>query len=151
VAFLLHNAEEALTIPAMLPRAQAIFASVLGPGATLPSARQYYIALMAITVAAFVLWRMALWWDSLSYLLVVLQATMALNVVSHLGAAVALRGYAPGLVTAVLVEGVVSVVVYRRLKRAGWMSRLQWMLTPLLALVLHGPVALGLLVLVMGV
>ena len=142
-AFLVHNAEEAVTISLVLPRVQAKAASLLGPWATIPSAEQYLVALAVLTAAAFVLWWLALQWDSLSYALVVLQATMALNVLSHLGGVVLFGGYAPGVVTAVLVEAAVSVVVYRRITRAGWMSRRQWMWLPILALVLHGPVLYG--------
>ena len=148
-AFLLHNAEEALSIPIMLPVMQAKVTGFLGAWATVPSAEQYLVALALLTAAAVALWLLALRWDSLSYALVVLQATMAVNVLSHLGAAVLLGGYVPGIVTAVLVEAVVSVVVYRRVTRAGWMSRRQVVLLPILALVLHGPVLYGIAVLVL--
>ena len=133
----------------MLTRAQAELTSVLGAGWTLPSARQYLVALVLLTAALFVLWLLSLRWDRLSYLLVVFQATMAINVLTHVAGVVALRGYAPGVVTAVLAEAVASVVVYRRMKQAGWMSRRQWVLLPILALVIHGPVAFGLAALIL--
>ena len=142
-AFLAHNAEEVLSIPIMLPRVQAKTTSLLGGWATVPSAEQYLVALAVLTAAASALWLLALRWASLSYALVVLQAAMAVNALSHLGGAVLLGGCAPGVVAAVLVEAVVSVVVYRRITRAGWMSRRQWVLLPVLALVLHGPVLCG--------
>jgi uncharacterized protein with HXXEE motif len=40
-----------------------------------------------------------------------------MNVLTHVGGAVLLGGYAPGLVTAVLVEAPASVILFRRLRR----------------------------------
>ncbi len=145
-AFLVHNAEEAATLPAMLPLAEEKLRSVLGAGWSLPSIHEYWAMLALLTLAVFVLWLMALRWGALAYALIVFQAVMAFNVVTHLGGAVALEGYAPGVATAILVEAVVSVVVYRRMRLAGWMSRRQWAALPFLGVVLGGP---GLLVLVL--
>ncbi|HMA94215.1 MAG TPA: HXXEE domain-containing protein [Polyangiaceae bacterium] len=143
VAFLVHNAEEALTIPAMLPQVQSKLASVLGPSPQLPSPVQYYATLLTLTLAAFAVWLAAHWRESLCYGLIVLQATLTLNIVNHVSAAVILRGYSPGLITSVTVEVAASVVVFSSLKRGSWLSRTQWVLLPVLALVLHGPVMFG--------
>jgi hypothetical protein len=149
LAFLVHNAEEAIAIPRMLPQAQAAVTRLLGPRATLPSAREYLVTLAVITAVAFAVWLAAFRFEPLAYALLVLQATMAVNVFSHLAATAVMGGYAPGVVTAVLVEGAVSVVAYRRIKAAGWLSRSQWVLLPILALLLHGPVAAGLALVVL--
>lgn len=143
IAFLLHNAEEALTLPAALPLAQAKLTSVLGPELQLPSACQYYVILLTITFAAFAVWVAAYWRPSLSYLLVVLQATLTLNVVNHVAGAIMLRGYSPGLVTSLTVEAAASALVFSMLKREGWLTRKQWLLLPVLAVLLHGPVMFG--------
>lgn len=148
-AFLVHNVEEAVMIPPMLPVVQATLRGVVGPWATLPSAGQYVTVLVILTLAVFALWLAALRHDGLAYGLVVFQATMTLNVLNHVGGAVLLKGYAPGVVTALLVEAVTSVVVFWSVRRAGWMSRRQWRWAAIWAVVLHGPVfyGLGLLVL----
>lgn len=75
--------------------------------------------------------------DSLvARVLVVLQAGMALNVVPHVGAAVAVRGYAGGVVTAVLLYVPFSVRFFRLAWREEWVNRrlLRW--SPALALLL---------------
>jgi hypothetical protein len=143
-AFLVHNVEEAVMIPPMLPVVQAALRGVVGPWVTLPSAGQYMAVLVILTLAVFALWLSALRHDGLAYGLVVFQATMALNVLNHVGGAVLLRGYAPGIVTAVLVEAVTSVVVFWHVRQAGWMSRRQWRWAAIWAVVLHGPVFYGL-------
>ena len=66
---------------------------------------------------AFALWLAARRWRGAATALVALQAVMAVNVLTHVAGAVLLGGYAPGLVTAVLVEAPVSVILFRRLRR----------------------------------
>ena len=117
-ALLLHNLEESLTLGAALPR------------------------LEAAVVALYVLARV---WDRLAYALVVVQAVMTVNVGVHVAFAVLLGGYAPGLLTAVLVEAPASVLVLRQLRRSAWMTRTQWRLLPWLAAFLHGPGLVALL------
>jgi hypothetical protein len=143
-AFLVHNVEEAVMIPPMLPTVQATLRGMIGQWVTLPSAGHYVAALVILTLAVFAFWLAALRRDGLAYGLVVFQATMTLNVLNHIGGAVILRGYAPGVVTAVLVEAVTSVVVLWRVRRGGWMSRRQWKWAAIWAVVLHGPLFYGL-------
>lgn len=143
IAMLLHNGEEALGIPGILEEAQARLTGLLGAGWTLPSASEYFWALIVLTGVVLGMWLVALRWESLSYALVLTQAVMLLNALTHIGSAVAMRGYTPGLVTAVLVQPAVSVLVYVRVRRGGWMSRRQWILLPTLALVVYGPVTLA--------
>lgn len=143
IAFLAHNAEEALTIPAALPIAQAKLASMFSPTLQLPSAAQSYVMLLAITLTAFAVWLAAYWNESLCYALSVLQATLTVNIINHGGDALVLRGYSPGFVTSVTVEAAARVVVFSRLKRDNWLSRTQWLLLPALALLLHHPVMFG--------
>ncbi len=142
LALLVHNAEEAAAFPSMLPFVQDRLRGVLGPWVTLPSADRYLAVLVILTLAVFALWLAALRFDSLAYGLVVWQAAMALNVLNHIGGVVFLRGYAPGVITAVLVEAPVSIVVFRRVRRARWMSRRQWRWALVWAAFLHGPVFL---------
>jgi uncharacterized protein with HXXEE motif len=122
VALLVHNAEEGLTIGAAWPRLKAAADHLLGQPARLPTPSQYQVALAALTLLGFALLIAARRWPSARYTLVVLQATMALNVVVHVGAAIALAGYAPGLVTALTVQAPVSAFVFKRLRESGWLS-----------------------------
>lgn len=117
VALLLHNLEEALTIGPALPRMQAKLSGLLGRAVALPSERQFHLDLVLITAFGFALLLAARWWRGAGWALVALQAVMAVNVLTHVAAAVFLGGYAPGLVTAVLVEAPASVILFRRLRR----------------------------------
>ncbi len=145
LALLLHNVEEALGMRAALPRLEVVWSGLIGERATLPSTHQYHLALITVTALAFGVYLLARRWDPASYGLVVLQGVMALNVVSHVFGATLVRGYAPGLITAVVVEGPVSALVFQRIRREGWLSRTQWRLLPLLVVLLHGPALLALL------
>ena len=120
IALLIHNLEEALTIGAAWPRLQEAVHHLLGHPAPLPTPSQYQFALAALTPFGFTLLIAAQRWPAASYALVVLQATMALNVVVHIGAAIALGGYAPGLVTAVTVQAPVSA--FAVVMMSGWNS-----------------------------
>ncbi len=144
-ALLLHNLEEALTLGPALARLQSAVARVAGRPMALPGPAQYLRALLFLTAAVVLLWVLARVWDRLAYALVVVQAVMALNVFAHVAVALLLGGYAPGLLTALLVEAPVSLYVLRRLREGAWMTRAQWLLLPLLAAVLHGPGLVALL------
>ncbi len=145
VALIVHNLEEAFAIGAALPRLEATWSRLLGRPLVLPSAQQYGIALAVVTGIAFAVLLLARLWDPASYALVVIQAVMTLNVVTHVLGAVLLGGYAPGVVTAILVEAPTSVLVFHRVRDARWMSRTQWRLLPFLAVLLHGPALVALL------
>lgn len=69
-------------------------------------------------------------------LLVVLQMGMTLNVLSHIGGAFAVRGYAGGVVTAVVLYVPFSLWFFRRAWRDEWVSRTLLRRSPVLALLL---------------
>ena len=78
------------------------------------------------------------------WLILVLQATMALNALSHLVVALVLfRGYAPGLITALLINAPFAVYTIRRARREQWVSRRAFSVVFPAALVLHGPLLIG--------
>ena len=144
-----HNAEEAIFFPRYLPfvlgRLPPGWRAVAGP----VTSGQVWLALAIVTLAAvgLALWaarrpssRAPLW------LLLLLQTTVLLNVVWHTAAAVILfRGYAPGLVTALLVNLPFSIYLLRRAVRERWLGPGQlWALGPA-ALLVHGPVLSALL------
>lgn len=145
-----HNAEEALFFPRYLPfvlyRLPATWQALIAPLTT----GQVGAALAVVTAVAFVV----AWWsyqrpDSAValWLVLLIQATVLLNAVWHVAAAVVLfGGYAPGVVTAVLVNLPFSSYLLGRATRERWLSsRALWALVPA-AVVLHGPLLAALLV-----
>ena len=120
-AFLaLHNLEEALTMRAYLPRISKLLRehapASLVPA--LPTPAQFYAALVGATLIPLLLVAFATNGKPTqlkSYLVALVQAQVCLNVfVPHVPAAFALGGYAPGLVTALLINLPFSVYFFRR-------------------------------------
>jgi hypothetical protein len=145
----MHNAEEAIFFPRYLPfvlsRLPSGWQAVAGP----VTSGQVWVALAAVTVLGFAVaaWavrrpdsRTALW------LVLLVQTTMLVNAFWHLGAAVILfGGYAPGVVTALLLNLPFSIYLLRRARAEGWVSpRALWALLPA-TLVVHGPLLSALL------
>lgn len=99
-----HDLEEALTFPMVRPRAAALAARV-APGLQLPGGGAFQLALLAFTLAVVLLliWaastrRETAAWTAIKAVAVVLLANI---LIPHVPAAIALGGYAPGVVTAV--------------------------------------------------
>jgi uncharacterized protein with HXXEE motif len=147
----LHNFEEGVFFPRYLPRVlgrlPASARNWIGP----VTMREMGAALVLATVIplGFSLWaaarpasRVALW------LVLAMWATLLLNAVWHVAAALLLfGGYAPGLVTAVALNLPLSVLVLRRAAREKWFSRRAlWTLVPA-AVAFHLPGAIGLMLL----
>src|SRR5262245_41447448 len=146
----LHNAEEALFFPpyiplvlSRLPRGWQALAAPLTTG-------QVWSALAVVTASAFAV----AWWADrdpesplATWLLLLIQATVFLNAVWHVAVALVLfDGYAPGVVTAVLINLPFSVYLLRRAAAERWLGRPPlWGLLPG-AIVLHGPLLAALLV-----
>ncbi|HET7585883.1 MAG TPA: HXXEE domain-containing protein [Gemmatimonadaceae bacterium] len=147
----LHDAEEALAMPRVLPRLlpalRAYAPHALSPllaGMTVPI---FLSALAVVTLVPFMLALRAsrhpkARWAHWSLALV--QAVVALNVVSHLVSAAMLRGYTPGLATAISVNLPFSLFFFRRAWRDAWFSRGALCSMVPAALILHGPGLLGL-------
>ncbi len=68
-----------------------------------------------------------------------------MNVLSHVGAASMVRGYSPGLVTAVLVNLPFSAYLIGRAAREPWLSRRRLLGASPISLLIHGPLLVGLL------
>lgn len=138
VLLTIHNIEEVVggmgaTREALRLRLPAALGSLVG------SPDAWLVAVVLITVIPWVL----LCFGGLerpdsgvARALVVLQAGMALNVLSHVGAAIALRGYTGGLGTAVLLNVPFSFRFFPLAWRENWVNRqlLRW--SPALALLL---------------
>jgi hypothetical protein len=149
VLLTIHNLEEALVMPAFIERRNA---SVPGPmREILPPVtyRQFLTALIIITVIPYLI---ALLWIGRRwavYALLGLQVVMLINVFAHILMALFLKGYAPGLVTALLINLPFSLYLLRRAVREGWISMRAavWMFP--IGLLIHGP-ALAALMLLSG-
>jgi uncharacterized protein with HXXEE motif len=147
----LHNFEEGVFFPRYLPRVlgrlPAGARDWIGPVTT----REMGAALVLATVIplGFSLWaaarptsRAALW------LVLVMWSTLLLNALWHMAAALVLfGGYAPGVVTAVLLNLPISILVLRRAVAEQWLSRRSsWALVPA-AVAFHLPGAIGVMLL----
>jgi uncharacterized protein with HXXEE motif len=130
VVVALHNAEEAITAPAYLPRVREYVAGIPAlrdAGAVLPSLTQLYIALVVVTIVP----AMMIGWATSGPesaakrgLAAVVAAALLWNVfLPHVSAMVAFRGYAPGGLTALLVNFPFCVYFFRRSLRNGILTR----------------------------
>jgi hypothetical protein len=150
IALTLHNAEEAATFPRYLPLVQTRLPLFAQPFVARVDFAQLQVALAVATIVPFLVIAWAAFrprslvarWSALA-----LQAVVALNVLSHvMVASVVLKGYSPGLVTALVVNAPLSAVLFRRAAREHWIPPWSWWLLPPTALLIHGP---GLLALVL--
>ena len=148
VFFAIHNLEEGLTIGRYLPLVRARMPARLRSLFANLDSRRYAVLLIAITLAAFLIAALG---DlaapgTAGYALIALQATMLVNVVSHVAGALLLRGYGPGLITALAINLPFSLILLNTAWDAAWYphAALLWLVP--LALFLHGPVLVGLLV-----
>lgn len=143
----LHNAEEAVAfrgvlpgIPALLPSRFAAVAGALTYPAMLVALA--VVSLLAVAVAIAVSRHPHARWGL--WLLLVIEATMAINAVSHaLLALLVFRGYAPGVVTALIVNLPFAVYCFRRARRENWVSSRALAATVPAALIVHGPLLAG--------
>lgn len=144
---LLHNIEEAIAMPEVLPRVQARLAAAL-PGAPAVSHGEFVAALVLVTAPPFlvaVLGDLRRKGGAASYFLLLVQAVLLLNAASHVAAAIALRGYAPGLATALAVNLPFALLLLRLAWRERWHGRGALVALAPLALVVHGPLLVALL------
>lgn len=141
-AFAAHNVEEALTVPHYLREiatlapppldrlASAVTTTVFIEGAIV-------VTVVAASVAAWAIRQprspLACW----SFLL--FQSVVLLNTVPHVVAAIALRGYAPGLATAVVVNLPLSLHLLARAWHETWVERRAFAALAPAAVVVHGP------------
>ena len=147
VCLTLHNAEEALAPRTRLPAlSDRLPQSVQELVASIPyNAFLAALGCLTLLVIAIALWAAVRPHGFATWLVAAFQATIALNVVAHCAAALTLRGYAPGLVTALLINAPFSWYFFRRASRDGWLSpKALWATLPT-AIVLHGPALVGLL------
>ena len=112
VLFTLHNFEEYLTMPpVMVELPRRIPAGIpVGILPFPPSPAEFTLALGIVTALPYLFAALAQFAETPRargngvLLLVGTQAVMLLNVLSHLGSAVFLRGYAPGIITSLVIN-----------------------------------------------
>jgi Protein of unknown function with HXXEE motif len=153
--FTIHNSEEALTMKRYLPAAREMMPELRRrvPARLKWLVREYTFRQLMILVVILtaVAWAIAIFGKldepgcGAGHALLALQAVLFLNVFAHLGGTVLFRGYAPGLVTAVLFNLPFSWVVFTTAWNEHWYSTTTLLLLGPLALLLHGPVFIGLL------
>lgn len=139
----LHNAEEAVTADAYLPRVREIIEHIPAlrdAGVAPPSLPRLYVALVVVTLvpALLVAWATT-GRDTLVKRQIVASIAAALlwNVfLPHLSAIVVLRGYAPGGLTALAVNLPICLYFFRRSLREQMLSRGQVTLALILGLIL---------------
>lgn len=142
-----HNLEEAIVMPAFIEKRNA---SVQGrlQGIVPPiTYKQFLFALIIITIIPYLI---ALFWLNRGwavYLLVGLQVVMLINVCAHTLMALSLRGYAPGLVTALTINLPFSLYLLKRAVSERWMSGKAVALMFPVGLLIHGPALAGFMLL----
>ncbi len=145
---LVHNAEEALTIGPVLPLVNARLAVTLPGQPPTVSYPEFLTALALVTGLPFLVaaaGNLRRPGSRAGYVLLIVQATLLLNVMSHVAAAALVRRYAPGLATAVLVNLPFSLVLLSQAWRMHWYSRRALAALAPAALLVHGPGVIGLL------
>lgn len=143
-----HNLEEGLLMQRYLPAAQAAVPAFFRRPVGLYDYPQFVALLIVLTIAAFLIAAfggLTRPGSTAGYALLAVQATLLLNVASHIGAAFVLRGYSPGLVTALFVNLPFSLWLIAVAWQEHWYSRGALIGLVPIALILHGPVLLGVL------
>jgi len=121
-----HNLEEALFMPAFLKTRNASIPSSLQGLLPPITYRQFLIALIAMTAIPYaiaLLGNLEREGSGSLYLLLGLQVVMLYNVLAHVVMAGVMGGYAPGVVTALIINLPFSVYLVRRAVKERWASR----------------------------
>ena len=150
VFLLVHNLEEALSMPRFLPLNPDLIPSALRPLLAELTYAQFLAVLLPVTVLPFLIAARGDLHRRGSggiFLLLGCQAVVLLNVFSHIASALVLGGYVPGLLSALVLNLSFSIYLFQRACRERWISRGALLSLPALALLLHGPVLIGLMAL----
>jgi hypothetical protein len=147
----LHNLEEILGMPALLAdlpnRLPGWVLNLFPPGVFPPSRRQFLVMLLVVTVLPYLF---ALFPGAgrarglRTTLLAGTQAVMLVNVFSHVFSALFVRGYVPGLGTALVCNLPFSLYFFRQGLKTGWLRDSDLGPLALAALLFHSAGLLGL-------
>jgi hypothetical protein len=146
VLLALHNLEEAATMPFYFDAFSAQLPSVARTLIGEVRPWQFYLVLALITILPFVFLAIPTWGVSQSPstgLLLVVQLIAAINTLAHVARAAQLHGYTPGLISGLVLNLPFSFYLLGRAWRERWVRRMTWIWLLLAALVVHGPVLLG--------
>lgn len=147
VLLTIHNLEEAVAMPAFIEKRNAAVPGSMREFIPPVTYKQFLIALIIITIIPYLI--ALLWLDRkwAIYLLVDFQVVMLINVFAHVMMAMFVRGYAPGLATALIINLPFSLYLLRRAVSEKWISMRAavWMFP--IGLLIHGPVLAGLMIL----
>ncbi len=138
VTLVLHTTEEHLTFPAYLASANQL-PRFLPPPALMQDPQNLRIALLAATVLplAVVVWAIVRPRKASLVAVLFLECILLINAGWHIFAACVRGGYAPGVITAILINLPFGVYVIRRATKDQWISaRVAWLLLSI-ALVVH--------------
>jgi Protein of unknown function with HXXEE motif len=147
VLFAVHSMEEALTFATYLPIIRARLPEWGWTAVSQADPHRFLLSLLVLTTLPFVIAfsGSTVPGSARGYMLLALQATLLLNVASHVATATLIRGYAPGVITAVVINLPFSIYVLQRATRERWYrASALWLLVPL-AVLLHGPLLAGFL------
>ena len=147
VLLTIHNLEEAVAMPAFIEKRNAAVPGSLREFIPPVTYKQFLISLIIITIIPYLL---VLFWPGRKwtiYLLVGLQVVMLINVFAHVMMAIFVRGYAPGVATALIINLPFSLYLLRRAVSERWISKRAavWMFP--IGLLVHGPALAGLIIL----
>ena len=138
VTLVLHTAEEYLTFPSYLSSASRL-SRWLPPPSLLLHPQYLRIALMLATVLplAVIAWAILRPRKALLISVLLLESVLLVNAGWHILASLIRGGYAPGVITAVLINLPFGVYVLRRAVKEQWIrARTAWQLIGI-AIVLH--------------
>lgn len=138
VSLVLHNTEEYLTFPAFLRSLSPLPRWLPQPG-LLPNPHDIHLALVMATVLplAVIAWAILRPNKGLLISVLLLESVLLVNAGWHILAALVRGGYAPGVITAVLINLPFGVYVLRRAVNEQWIgARTAWQLIGI-SLVLH--------------
>ncbi len=137
-SLVLHNTEEYVTFPAFLRSLSPLPQWLPQPG-LLPNPHDIHLALVMATVLPLVVIGWAILRPNKGFLIAVLflESVLLVNAGWHMLAALVRGGYAPGVVTAVLINLPFGIYVLRRAVKEQWIgARTAWQLIAIAA-VLH--------------
>jgi hypothetical protein len=150
--FLVHDGEELLTIVPWLRSHRAVLPAIVQPLAdvTTPQLAVAMLVLFAGLVAAAIHGVHRARQGRRSLLFLVLAGALVGNGLTHLGQALAFRGYTPGLITALLVVLPYGYGLGRELRAHRMLSPRAWVGFVTLGIVLQIPIIVGTLLLARG-
>ncbi len=134
LAFVIHDGEEILTMPGWIARNRPVLDRIAEAGAlarrvvenlasTTSAVTAAVLAELTVILLVTFLAQRRLHRGPAMYAYAAMLGVFFLHSVTHVGSAIVLRSYTPGVVSAILVVPPASIYVYRRLLSAGLLTR----------------------------